>query len=388
MTEAPVLSLGDIAFYWRMLDRYPPVADGMPAFLPFDFSVDAALGLVIQRRNPLVLAWLKRVYELDSNVGYLQEGHALAEKYGTDFLDFMRNSLLGDAAGGRRIFEVGCGGGYLLARLATAGHDVAGIDPSPVAARVAEKAGFAMFREFYPAESFRERADVIFHYDVLEHVEDPVAFLRAHHRNLTEAGHIVIAVPDCTESITRGDISMVIHEHLNYFDGESLAATVRAAGFSPMRVERSRYGNVLYCLASRGASTASAAGAQAAGRGKFARFASKVSDARARFREFAEPVLADAQASLALYVPLRLIPYACGLGKAGFRFFDDDPGVRGKYFDGFNVPVEGFEDFVRNPTTHVVIGSFAFAEAIGRRIRENVRAPVTMATLRELAPDE
>ena len=387
MTEAPVLPLGDIAFYWRMLDRYPSDADGTPAFLPFDFSVDAALGLVIQRRNPLVLDWLKRVYELDSNVGYLQEGHALAQKYGTDFLDFMADSLLGGTAGGRRIFEVGCGGGYLLARLAAAGHDVAGIDPSPVAARVAEEAGFSMFREFYPSESFSERADLIFHYDVLEHVEDPVAFLRAHHRNLSEAGHIVIAVPDCTESISRGDISMIIHEHLNYFDGNSLAATVNAAGFNPLRVEKSRYGNVLYCLASRGAAPAAAPGAHAAGRDKFSRFASKVADARARFRKFAEPVLADARASLALYVPLRLIPYACGLDKTGFRFFDDDPGVRGKYFDGFNVPVEGFEDFLRRPPTHVVIGSFAFAEAIGRRIRENVRAPVTITTLRELAPD-
>ena len=383
------LDLGEVQFYWRMSKGPAEKNSLVPAFLPFAFSFEPKLGLVIQQRNPLVADWLKHIYELDSNVGYLQEGHALAESYGSDFLNFMQRTFLNSASSGQRIFEIGCGGGYLLSRLAAAGHDVAGIDPSPVAARVAKTAGFRMFPEFYPSESFREEADLIFHYDVLEHVDDPVIFLRAHHRNLRDAGHIVVAVPDCTEGIARGDISMLIHEHLNYFDLESLRATVSAAGFVPLSVERSRYGNVLYCVAVRASGSRQAEDASPIAVEKFTGFVRKAERARACFRDFVGPALEDPRADVSLYVPLRLIPYLCALKRRdGFRFFDDDPGIRGKYFDGFPVPVEGFDDFVRRPPTHAIIGSFAFADVIRRRISENVGRPVEIMTLRDIASDD
>ena len=48
-----VLELGNIAFYWRMRQYLEPHPVS-PAFLPFAFTFDPALQLVIQRRDPVV----------------------------------------------------------------------------------------------------------------------------------------------------------------------------------------------------------------------------------------------------------------------------------------------------------------------------------------------
>jgi hypothetical protein len=52
----------------------------------------------------------------------------------------------------------------------------------------------------------------------------------------------------------------------------------------------------------------------------------------------------------------------------GIRFFDDNPGIHGHYFDGFHVPVENMSELVRKPVTHLLILSFQF----GEKIRENI----------------
>ena len=49
---------------------------------------------------------------------------------------------------------------------------------------------------------------------------------------------IAFAVPDCTESVERGDLSMVIHEHMNYFEMASLRRLVESADFKVERIER------------------------------------------------------------------------------------------------------------------------------------------------------
>lgn len=82
------IDLGLVPFYWRTKPAPGPDGSGIPQRLPFAFAFDRGLQLVIQQRRPEVLDWLHVVYTRDANVGYLQEGHALAESYGNDFLNF------------------------------------------------------------------------------------------------------------------------------------------------------------------------------------------------------------------------------------------------------------------------------------------------------------
>lgn len=368
------LELGEVPFYWRIKKTAVQPPHDVPARLPFAFSFMDDLQLVIQKRNPVVLQWLERVYKEDANVGYLQEGHALAESYGGEFIEFFRRASALLPKPPASAVDIGCGGVYLLQKVREQGLTVKGIDPSPVTAAAGRKAGIEIVPDFYPSPLLTEHFDVLFHYDVLEHVEDPVAFLRAHHANLSSHGALIFAVPDCSHHIALGDVSMLLHEHLNYFDGESLAHVVRAAGFEPLLLEPAHHGGVLLCCAVPAANRAAPVGF-VQGDSKFQVFRAKAQMALLRFAALAQR---SDQRELGLYVPLRAFPYLGQLpAGARLRFFDDDPGLLGRYYDGFDVPIEDFSALLVKPPLQLMICSLAFGGRIADRIPMQLRSTVS-----------
>lgn len=374
----PSFKLDAMSFYWRMSKEPFASAGGIPHFLPFEFDFNPTFDLVVQKHNPAIDDALHRAYLQAENVGYLQDGHALAASYGGDFLAFIGAS----AASGGRVLEIGCGGGYILQRLREMGFAVRGIDPSPVAVAKGRECGVEIVEAFYPHEGMEESCDVIIHYDVLEHVYDPLAFLSAHHRQLSPNGITIFAVPDCSESIERGDLSMVIHEHVNYFDMSSLRRVVECAGFAVERIERAKHGGVLFCAARR--SGAQRSGTAAIGGAKYQDFVDRVERSVKAFRR----ISAAANGEFGIYIPLRAVPYLAAIGRRnGLRFFDDDPGCHRKYFAGYEASVENFNDFVASPPKHLFIASLAFADRIKAKIRDRLGDAVEITTLRELFSD-
>jgi 2-polyprenyl-3-methyl-5-hydroxy-6-metoxy-1,4-benzoquinol methylase len=366
-----------------MLDHYGADRLGIPDLLPFSFSFRPELQLVTQLENPEVIHWLRRVYQEDANVGYLQEGHALSVPYGDEFLRFLDQLLVASRMAPRTAMEIGCGGVYLLRMLKARGLEVCGVDPSPVSAEQARRSGIELITEFYPSPSLTRKADLIFHHNVLEHVADPVAFLRAHHANLEPRGLVVTAVPDCSEAIERGDISMMLHEHLVYFDEDSLARTLTAAGFEVLEIGRSRYGGVLFG-AGRAPGTAIPESAGVDDHGKFDRFCRNAESAIERFRRWMYEHSAPGRGA-GFYVPLRAIPYLAACGRmGGYRFFDDDPGIRGKYFCGVDVPVENFDDLAAHPVDSILVASLAFGEKIAGKMTTRLKDRIRVTLLRDL----
>jgi 2-polyprenyl-3-methyl-5-hydroxy-6-metoxy-1,4-benzoquinol methylase len=376
--------LGNVPFYWRMLDSFGADRLGVPDYLPFGFSFRPELQLVIQRPNSAVLGWLNRVYRENANVGYLQDGHALSLPYGEEFLRFLDSQLAQRAPASQRATEIGCGGTYLLKMLKDRGIDVCGVDPSPVSRLHAQRAGIELIEDFYPTRLLSRKADLLFHHNVLEHVSDPVGFLRAHHADLNPDGVVATAVPDCTEHIEHGDLSMMLHEHLAYFDADSLALTLTAAGFRVLDIARSRFGGVLYGAARPGKNVPPTQRAMT-DNDKFTRFCRKAERAIRHFGDWVRARVA-APNGLGFYVPLRAIPYlaACGIAR-GVRFFDDDPGIRGRYFAGIDVPVESFEDLKARPVDHLMICSHAFGARIAERVAQHFGGRIRIALLHELA---
>ena len=102
---------------------------------------------------------------------------------------------------GKRVLDVGCGGGVLAEAMARAGAHVTGIDLAEKPLRVAQihrlESGLAIDYELVSPESLAERApgryDVVTCMEVLEHVPDPASTVRACARLARTGGDVFFA---------------------------------------------------------------------------------------------------------------------------------------------------------------------------------------------------
>ena len=99
---------------------------------------------------------------------------------------------------GLRILDIGCGGGLLSEPMARLGAEVVGADAAerniPVAQVHAKEQGLTIDYRHITAEAlaeYGEEFDVILNMEVVEHVADPLAFLRACFELLKPAGLMI-----------------------------------------------------------------------------------------------------------------------------------------------------------------------------------------------------
>lgn len=368
-----------LPFYWRLTNEMNP-PDGIPDRMPF--SLEYKDGLLVQSRTPQLLASLERIYNLDYNIGYIQEGYEIAKGYFEDFRAYVLEQV--KASGPNlEIVEIGCGGAALLRELALQGHNVTGVDPSPVSIRASQRYNLKLVPDFFTSETEIGAPDVVYHMDVLEHVENPISFLAAQHSKMKPGAKLVVSVPDATESLELGDLSICMHQHLQYFTRESLVSTVEQAGFIVDDVTQSNFGGSLYLAAhaSNGPlphDTPSRPQIQDFGR--FIHSSDLFSrNLRRDMQDFGE---------VAFYVPLRAMPYLYtginDLSEDKIRFFDDTEHWYGCHFDGSSVPIENLSDLIRKPPPIVYIMSLTFGDLIEDRIMSSMTGSVIIRQLRDI----
>ena len=137
-----------------------------------------------------------------------------------------------------RLLEVGVGSGSFLRAAQQQGFDVTGCDLSAsLCGRVEKKYGIKM--HCGPLSGLRDQAqfDVVVMNHVLEHVQQPTAFLRDVASLLSADGRVHIAVPNiaCWEAHLPGWTSYEPY-HLSYFDPETLRRMVESAGLAVTHV--------------------------------------------------------------------------------------------------------------------------------------------------------
>ena len=140
------------------------------------------------------------------------------------------------AVRGKRVVEIACGSGEFLSLLCTIGGcEGVGFDPSYVASRAPRrsKGRVEVRTEHYSEAHARIPADLICCRHALEHLDDPLEFLRMLRRGLGERRDTVLyfEVPNATWILDEFDLWDLIYEHFAYFCRESLVHLFRRAGF-------------------------------------------------------------------------------------------------------------------------------------------------------------
>lgn len=145
---------------------------------------------------------------------------------------------------GKRAADVGCGAGLLCEPLARLGAEVVGVDAAPeniAAARLhAEGQGLSIGYRAGSVDALgSEPFDLIASLEVVEHVEDPAAFVRGLANALKPGGLLIMSTPNRTPvsrlaMITLGEglgaIPRGTHDWERFLTPEELRAHIEAAG--------------------------------------------------------------------------------------------------------------------------------------------------------------
>ncbi len=136
------------------------------------------------------------------------------------------------------IVEIGAGKGDFLIMLAEMGGNRGwGYDPSYVPEEGYTAPNVTFVQDFYSEKYIRQRADLIVCRHVLEHIEDPDAFIDQVRRAVGEQRSVIFfEVPNSLWTLRQGGIWDIIYEHCSYFSPTSLAYLFRKHGFRVLAV--------------------------------------------------------------------------------------------------------------------------------------------------------
>lgn len=147
-------------------------------------------------------------------------------------------SLIERHIGRQGLVEVGCGKGYFVELLTSRGMDVSGCDPAY------EGSNPRIAKRFFSPTSHLTATGVVLRH-VLEHIPDPITFLRQIRDANAQSGLIYIEVPCFDWIATHRAWFDVFYEHVNYFrleDFNRIFDRILAAGHM-------FGGQYLYCVA-------------------------------------------------------------------------------------------------------------------------------------------
>ena len=150
---------------------------------------------------------------------------------------------------GKSALDVGCGAGLLAEPLARLGANVAGLDAAPelIEAAKGHAAGQGLSIDYRAGEleQLAGTFDLVCCLEVIEHVADPAAFVKALEARVAPGGLLIMSTPNRTEwsrflTITlaegMGKIPRGTHDYDQFIDPEAMKALLAEAGLEMVEV--------------------------------------------------------------------------------------------------------------------------------------------------------
>lgn len=229
--------------FWRGVTDEPQ----RPEILPFTLDLDPR-GFLRQGADAELRERIARIYARDDYSFITPPPGASA------WADALGNAKVAKlleycpTLDGMDVLEIGAGSLHVAAALTKrfATRSYVAVDP---ALGEPPRPGIEVVRDFFPAERLGARKfDLIVAFSCLEHVDDPVLFLSACRAVLEpEAAGIFFVAPDVGAALRAGDLGILVHEHLSYFDDIGLHNAFAAAALGIERLSSAK--GVFYGLA-------------------------------------------------------------------------------------------------------------------------------------------
>jgi 2-polyprenyl-3-methyl-5-hydroxy-6-metoxy-1,4-benzoquinol methylase len=158
---------------------------------------------------------------------------------------------------GRKLLEVGAGGGELIAAALEFGYDVTAVEiMKPQAGWLSDLFGIEVIGNDFQKYDFQDKYDVITMGDVIEHVCEPVDAIRKAYDLLNDEGVIWISTPNFKSGFSRvmqfEDPMWNEPWHISYFSRDGLEKILHENGFKVMDYKISkRYNGSMEIIAAK-----------------------------------------------------------------------------------------------------------------------------------------
>lgn len=168
------------------------------------------------------------------------------------YINFIRGKLVnkyGPADRERSILDIGCGNGTLLLVLKKIGWKISGTELAPNSYINKEISPYVCRKPIKECRYQDGTFDVVTMWHFLEHINDPLDYLKEAHRVLKKDGKILIEVPNIESwqaIITKKDwFHLDVPRHIFHFSPQSLEILFKKAGFTDIRTKHT---NLTYCV--------------------------------------------------------------------------------------------------------------------------------------------
>lgn len=191
-------------------------------------------------------------HQMDNSLAEYQYNNAEASHHDKYLWGKVSQILAEHTSKPGRIFEVGCGNGFLAHRLMQMGYDVTGIDSSKSGIEQARKnyAGIKVFEaSVYDDLSEKYgRFPVVISIEVIEHCYDPRKYMRAIYELLEPDGVGIISTPyhgywknlalAMTGKLDSHFTALWDGGHIKFFSIKTLSELIQEAGFDRLQFYR------------------------------------------------------------------------------------------------------------------------------------------------------